>query len=335
MFRYSSYPNSEFDNPFIKLISEELKVFDIEEQTVLFRFYDLYKSRNDVSLIWIHWPNALWRSNVKLIQCIKVCLFFVKFYFAKYCGYKIVWSAHNVLPHGKQDSKFELFMRRFIAKSTDLVIGHAVNTEQMLAEKKIIPEKYVLAVHGHYEEEYKLFNRKITRESLGFQADDKIILLKSNGKNFEDAKLFLDEAAGTVLTNVKILLIGQNIATDIEYVFIKGFVSDKDLAAYMRICDLVCLPYQNITTSGAYFLALTFLKPVLAKESLFFLGHTTKKSSFLYTDEASLALSLKQIDENFEGIISYDEILKLKNKYTWAAACEVIAKAFIKLERKC
>ena len=46
--------------------------------------------------------------------------------------------------------------------------------------------------------------------------------------------------------------------------FYEGFVADDEVATYFKAADIVCLPFQAITTSSSVMLALGFGKPVVA-----------------------------------------------------------------------
>ncbi len=327
---YSSYPSSENKNPFVKLISQNLINSGWQEDNFIFRSKNIFKNRNKISILWFHWPNAHWRDPNSFIKSTKLIRFFYHCLLAKILGYKLVWSAHNVLPHGEESSTTELVLRRVLVALMDLVIGHAKNTKQMLIDKGINPKKYILAIHGNYENVYREKNELITKKSLGFENDDIIILLKSGFKNYESAKIFESCFSTFSFNRIKLLVIGENLGTK-EYIkFIPGFISNQDLSSYIALSDFVCLPYPRITTSGAYFLALTFEKPVIAQRIPFFEQHCEKGTAFLYNDCNNLIEMLKTIDSR-ECTIEFDQISQLKKIYSWANSCKIIADKFNQL----
>ena len=42
------------------------------------------------------------------------------------------------------------------------------------------------------------------------------------------------------------------------------FIPDEDIQVFLNACDIFVLPYKDITTSGAAFLAMSFGRPIIA-----------------------------------------------------------------------
>jgi glycosyltransferase involved in cell wall biosynthesis len=324
---FSSYPPQSYTNPFFKLLASHLKKLDWKDATFNFKLIPLVKNRNKVEILWFHWPSYIWRSSNLAVCYLKSTKFIINVLMAKLLNYKLVWSAHNVLPHEYNSFKLEFFMRKFICKNFDLVIGHSKNTLEMLQEKKLFPKKYIVAVHGHYENEYHKSNKLITRESIGFNKEDIIILLKTGAKNFNSAKKFIDTIKNVEYKNIKLLIIGKPILDLKKTKLIEGYISSEDLSSYMNLCDFVCLPYINITTSGAFFLALTFNKPVIAKNISFFKSQTSKQTAILYENKQDLLLKLDLLDKH-EFNIDESKLRLLKNKYSWSKSAPLVADVF-------
>jgi len=330
---YCSFPSvkSKKDNPVLSIISNYLCDEDWVERKIKFRTLDLFKNRNDVKILWFHWPNAIWRNKRFLLKYISLTRFLYHVFLSKSFGYKLVWSAHNVMPHEAPNSLLELLIRKIIVKTFDLVIGHANNTLAMLNAKRLMPNNYILAVHGHYEDFYSLKNTSISREKLNVLDDDFLLLLNSGGKNYKMAANFVDDFLDANLDKFKLLIYGAKIIDAKNIITIPGFISNEDLAQYLTLSDIVCLPYEEITTSGAYFLALTFNKPILAKKNQFFIEHASKNTAVLYEDTNDLKRQLVMLSK---GSIIFDntEFKSLKMKFTWSKSVKIIAEAFNKLD---
>lgn len=320
---YASFPSTNFEidkeNPFLIIIKNEMKKLDWQSKTINFKLIPLFLNRNKINFLWFHWPESLWRSNNLFIKFIKAYIFILKLYFAKLLGYKIIWSSHNVMPHTLENSNFEYFMRKFIVQNVSLVVGHSRNTENLLKKKKLNHINYTLCLHGTYEDLYNKGNKNITRKSLGFSENDKIILIKSGRtkKNFEAACDFFGTIKNEKYNNIKYIIIGNEIDTPHADCFISGWLSTKDLGAYIKISDFVCLPYTNITCSGAYFLSLTFNKAVIAPNLDFFNMHSYDDTSILYNCQKDLREKLKLIDAD-KIKINYNSISNLKNEFKWS-----------------
>ena len=332
---YASFPSTDFDqdkeNPFLIIINNEMETLGWKSKTINFKFIPLFLNRNKINFLWFHWPESIWRSNRLFMKFIKAYVFILKLYFAKLMGYQIIWSSHNVMPHTLEDSNFEYFMRKFLVNNVSLVVGHSRNTENSLKKKKLIPFKYTLCLHGTYDDLYNKGNKNITRKSLGFNENDKIVLIKSgrSKKNFEAASDFFGKIKNEKYFNIKYIIIGNEIDTPHADYFISGWLSTKDLGAYIKISDFVCLPYINITCSGAYFLALTFDKAVIAPNLEFFNMHSYNDTSVLYNNPKELREKLKLIDAD-KIKINYDSISNLKNEFKWSDSLNTLVGALNK-----
>ena len=60
------------------------------------------------------------------------------------------------------------------------------------------------------------------------------------------------------------------------------FIPDKDIQVYLKASDIFVLPYKDITTSGAAFLALSFGRPIIAPAITSFPEVVTPESGILY-----------------------------------------------------
>lgn len=327
---YCTYPYQKKDNPFLKLLKGYLNDSGWNQKDIKFRTLEMFKYRKQVNILWFHWPNSIWRDRTFFQKYFNILRFVYHVYLAKFLGYKLVWSVHNVLPHGEHSSKLEFLMRKFLANNFHLFIGHANNTFKELKRKNIIPKEYALAIHGHYENEYKAKNKAISRKLLGVDEDDIVILIKSGGKNFDSALKFAKNYDSLKTKRIKLLVLGSEISDNENVVFIPGFASNEDLSSYIELSDFIALPYEEITTSGAYFLAITFGKPVIAKKLAFFIQHGGDKSCLLYEDFKDLNEKLRLLD-NDKVSFNKQEILNIKNLYTWEKSSKNIIKAFNRL----
>ncbi|MDG1974765.1 MAG: hypothetical protein P8I26_07025 [Flavobacteriaceae bacterium] len=326
---YASFPSTKFDidkeNPFLIIVDNEMETLGWKSKIINFKFIPLFLNRNKINFLWFHWPESIWRSNRLFMKLIKAYVFILKLHFAKLMGYQIIWSSHNVMPHTLENSNFEYFMRKFLVNNVSLVVGHSRNTENSLNKKKLIPFKYTLCLHGTYDNLYEKDNKNITRKFLGFNKNDKIILIKSGRtkKNFDAACNFFSSIKNEKFNNIKFIIIGNEIETKHADYFVSGWLTNSDLGAYHKISDYVCLPYTNITCSGAYFLSLTFNKPVIAPNSDFFNMHTHNDTSVLYDSSNELRKKLKLIDAD-KIKINYGLISNLKNEFKWSDSLNIL-----------
>tara|TARA_B100000780_G_scaffold254099_1_gene202026 strand:+ start:18311 stop:19312 length:1002 start_codon:yes stop_codon:yes gene_type:complete len=327
---YCSYPPSGDNNPFFKVLEKHLLNNNWQSKTFQLRTKNLLTNRKQVKILWFHWPNSHWRKDNLLLKFIFIFRFFYHLFLASLLGYKLVWSAHNVLPHGLNNSWLELFLRKLVVRNIDLVIGHAKNTKKMLYCKGIKPKNYVLAIHGHYEDYYNKSDQDINRKKLGFLESDIILLINNNGKNNCYASIFIDIFSKNDYDNLKLLVYGKEVSQSKNIKNINRFLKNEELSSCIQLSDFVVLPYEEITTSGTFFLALTFGKPVLAKKIDFFIDHSLPNTSVLYNNFRELVVLLKSLDIG-NIYIDNKNLSIMKDNYNWSDSSIVISEKFNEL----
>lgn len=347
---FISFPSSKALNPFIQLLNSHLTEQGWQEHFVE-RFWwkplDAYRLRNTISILHFHWPESIWRSSSYPVSIIKAAAFIAYFYYVKMLGYKTVFSFHNAIPHfGKTHDQLERFMRKWMLKSMDLIVGHSDNVyEEIYSYYKIHVPRYVLVRHGLYE---NYTDGDFSEETLlkPMQAITKPKLYLSYSSNhYKGSQWFLTHYVKYQYDNHCLILSGnvpEEWLRKLEqsgnsffyhrenYKGIKGFLSDKSMVTLIKASDIVALPYHHITTSGAYFLTRTFDKPVIAPRLPFFIAMVNDQQSFLYEPES------------FDGIHTVLQSLTSQKKSTqrslhqqidlsWEKSSKALAEAYFGL----
>jgi beta-1,4-mannosyltransferase len=345
---FISYPSSNSVNPFIRLLNDALAskgYQEVKDINLLYSFKNALKYRDNVKILHFHWPESLWRTNYFLLSIIKSIRFIIAVYFLRSLGYKLVFSAHNVIPHfGKINVGLEKRMRRFILKHFDLTIGHSYLTYQELKSTyNIKPRNYVLALHGLYYNYLSLSGKHYDN----IARSEKIKLYLQYSKNeYKGSARFLDlfgELPQDIKSNFCLVLSGDKNSditkkiseNGITYVWIdeetqnKGYLSDEELVGIIKAVDFVVLPYKKITTSGAYFLALTFNKKVLATNLPFFKAHSTEQIAVLYDGSLhSLQAGLKRVIDEWPAPDIGKQLDQFKQQFSWDQSANNIAQAY-------
>lgn len=335
---YAPYPPPTRTNPFQIPLSNELVKQGWEIKSFNWRIRNLIRYRRHVSILHFHWPESQWRSNKRLVSTIKAIWWILRVEFSKSLGYKLVWSAHNVLPHYSSWILLEQWMRRYILLRFDLIVGHARNSEQDLLDAfGTTGQHYILAVHGLYTGIYPTHeSREETRTRLRLTSTDTAILLHGSQTIYKNTPQFLNAWYAGMHPGVRLILTGEISPKQVDMVmerddiiFLPGRVSDEEMGNLLQACDFVAIPYQKITTSGLYFLALTFNKPVIAPDLTFFQAHTTNDTAILYNHknpEIGIKDALQMVSSGWHS--NYDELKNLSTHFDWKLSSHVIAKAY-------
>ena len=334
---YAAFPPpTDKSNPFQILLSNHLKQKGWDYSSFNLSFKKLWQNRNNVSVLYFHWPESIWRKSLFFKMALAAGSFIVKLYFAKTLGYKLAWSAHNVIPHTYKSLTLERFMRKWILKNFDLIIGHAYDVDKALSERFSIKfdHKYTLALHGIYEDHYRPSD-KLKRENFNISQEAKLLLLMSNGKPYQGNESFIefwlnhchDSSIHLIVTGKFSESLLRKIAKCASITLVEGFLPDQTMADLMVMTDFVVLPYERITTSGMYFLALTFEKPIIAPNIRFFERHTLPTTAILFdANKHDYQSAIDIVKSGWQK----DEIAirKLKEKFSWNDSAEFIAEAF-------
>lgn len=222
------------------------------------------KKHPKIKVVHIQWLR-LWRIDIIFAKWLKRR------------GIKVVFTAHNLLPHdsGKsQRVKYGIYY-----KTVDRICVHTETTKKELIEQfGIKPEKIEIIPHGiiysdimndtvvslvqRYKMKHDISSETLVISSLGIQSFYKgvDILIKVWSKEKE---LYSN-------TQIKLLIVGRNSGLDFNaiknlqnVIIIDDKVSNEDFQAFLEISDVILLPYRKISQSGVLFSAIARNKPVM------------------------------------------------------------------------
>jgi glycosyltransferase involved in cell wall biosynthesis len=199
-------------------------------------------------------------------------------------GIRVVWTAHNLLPH---DQVFwdDRAGRRMLLRSAAHVIVHDKRVigelTTLLGRADQLPPVTVVP-HGSYAEWYgHSLSHAQARDQLGLPYEASVLLFFGRvtaQKGVEElAVAFNDLCAGRPMTaggttSMPLLVIAgrctddglagslaHTAATLRDWMRLDlRFVPDDELAVYLAAADAVVLPFRTATTSGSVMLAMTF-----------------------------------------------------------------------------
>jgi hypothetical protein len=235
-------------------------------------------------------------------------------------------------------------MRRWILRRFDLIIGHSRNCQSALQDTfGTAGKKYVLAVHGTYDGLYATScdEQHEARAALDLPHSCRIVLLPGSGRANKGTEQFLEawslaNVGGSflVVTGTLSPREAQLIEAAPNVSHHDGFVDNDTLALLLTAVDAVALPYQAVTTSGMYFLALTFRRPVIAPAIPFFEQHSTESTAILY--DASRGISgIADAISLFSDGWRWDpaRLDCLAREFSWKRSAAIIADSYADLIR--
>jgi glycosyltransferase involved in cell wall biosynthesis len=218
------------------------------------------------------------RPEVIHIEWIRV--WFIDYYFLKiikcFCNVKIVYTAHNVLPHESGETQFYHYKKYY--EIVDKIISHTkLSKEELINNFKLPENKITVIPHGILDFELdpeiveNLVNKLRIKLSLKSETVFSVIGNQSYYKGSDIiSKVWASTPELHDNPNFKLIIIGKNKNIDfteiaeIANVYIENrFVSDEEFESILKITDLLLLPYRSISQSGVLLSAINDSIPVI------------------------------------------------------------------------
>jgi len=197
------------------------------------------------------------------------------YYLCKVLGIKIVWEMHNILPHGYSEA--DIRSSKWFYEKSDGIIFHSSHDVERAKDTLHTKtnKRHIVIPHGNFNESYpNTVSRKDARAFLDIPDNCNVILcfgfIREN-RGYEYLLEAVKNRENTVVivagkqqdANVYKMLVEQKKTAPQLRLFAK-WIGNEEIQYYFNACDIVVLPYTDITTSGVIPLAYAFSKPVIS-----------------------------------------------------------------------
>lgn len=269
-------------NPYQKLLSQHLEEIGVKVEGVKRISYSLVGKyiKNKPDIIHLHWLHPFFLEKSTIKSTFRMITFLSKLIILKAIGTKIIWTTHNLNAHDNHN----LLLLDRICTFAVTRLAHAIIAHCQVAECEIVTqlglknkEKIFVVPHGNYVDYYEnTIDRAQGRELLSISDSSLMFLFLGTIRPYKGVieliKIFKElkkdtaqlVVAGNSLDDSLTELINQEIENVDNIKFIPGFVPDDRIQVYMNACDAVIFPYQDILTSGAVLLAMSFGRACIA-----------------------------------------------------------------------
>ena len=269
----AAFPRSLRGNPYCDLLyrgvaSRGTRIVDGAELSLAW----VLQHRRDVQVLHLHWPELYYRGRGGRVTPRSAAGFVAVLAAARLCGYRIVWTVHNALPHERR-SRADRALRWVLYRTARLVV-HAESARRELAgagrTAAVVP-------HGHYIGAYPHdVDETTARARLGIAPGERVFLCFGQLRAYKGIPELLAAFRALRRPDVRLVVAGKPVdravadmvaaaaARDPRIVAHLAHVDDADVQNYFEAADWVVLPYRDVLTSGSALLALSFERPVLA-----------------------------------------------------------------------
>lgn len=197
----------------------------------------------------------------------------------KKLGIKVVFTAHNILPHESGDKYAGIYEK--IYALVDIVIVHSEKTKNELIQKYDLPQQKIRVVpHGilnFTEVDVLKVQTHITNFKETYKIEDQVTFAVLGAISaYKGVDIVVDSWKSALIsnnTNMKLIVAGSGRFDKLEdlkdidnAIVINRFLETEEFMALLKIADYVLLPYRKISQSGVLLTALQEKKRVIVSD---------------------------------------------------------------------
>lgn len=203
--------------------------------------------------------------------------------YAKRRGVRVIYTAHNILPH-EQKFAVHRFIYRFIYKKADALIVHSASNIRMLTQIAPKHRPVYVVPHGDYNflNQKNVISRDEARGKLGLSLSDKVVLFFGTIRPYKGLDVLIRACAliRDRTPDFKLLIAGNPLEdfTKYEKLIEKAKISDRvikvleyvpneQISLYLNAANTLVLPYKEIYQSGIIHLAFAFGLPTICSKT--------------------------------------------------------------------
>lgn len=197
-------------------------------------------------------------------------------------GVRLVFTAHNVLPH--ENNAIDRVLRSGIYRAAGHIIAHSDYIKhKLIKEFRVNPEKISVIPHGNFDHYLpgEPMSQAEARARLNLPERDNIALFFGYIREYKGLDLLLDayEICARKGSPFNLVIAGASQSQELEnhyrrrigqlsmdhsITFHADFIPSEKVADFFVACDVVILPYKAIDHSGLVHLAYSFGRPLIA-----------------------------------------------------------------------
>ena len=241
------------------------------------RTYLRQKSGGEPVLLHVHWEDHVYRDAVDAPDGMaRVEAFLEELGGFVDEGGGLVWTVHNLEPHVRRNTMAQRRLVETLGALAHRVTAHGLFALSVLAARGVAEGKLALVPHGNYVGVYGApASQEAARSELGLDPEARIALMFGRLEAYKGIDRLLSafrelDAPGLIVAIVgkAVFPVGEHLASlppghRERVLFHPGFLAPERLALWLAAADAAVLPYEEITTSGATMLALSYGRPVI------------------------------------------------------------------------
>ena len=292
----------------------------------------LWRELRPGDVLHLQWPSFLYaaaRSRLGLLR--SFARFVALLLLARLCGARLVWTAHNVMPHDPTPFPgMDRLGRWIVIALSHRIFVHGPSAAAIVearfpqVKRKLTP----LLQHGPVFDLYpRTRSRLQARAKLGIAPEAHVLLFIGQCKHYKNVHGLIE--AFRALSGDSLLLIAGQFQRD-EYrrkivALAEGdarirlypqYIPDDEIQDFLLACDCMVLPYLEVLTSGSVILAFSLGRPVVSMARGFLKDVVNEEVGLLFdpNDPDGLARALVEVRKRH---FDEDAILAHVRRFSW------------------
>lgn len=255
---------------------------------------------------------------------------------------RYIYTAHNVLPHNKENSCFYRWLYRVMYRIPHIILVHTTHAKHQILAQFGLPERKITVISIGLNEEMPVtqLTRKEARKRLGFSDGERLILFFGKADEYKGLDTLLKAFDQLDLSSTKLLISGwfpdpsyrRRIIHAMDTArrwpdihLYEGFIPNEEVEVFFKSADVLVLPYRNIYQSGVIFLAFQFGLPLVATDVGSLREYVEKETGVITetNDARGVAEGIRRFFETQDRFVR-DRIALKAQKYRWDKICQEI-----------
>ena len=233
--------------------------------------------RSEVDILHFHWLDGLYMA--RLATPLQVARFIARIRLARRLGYRVVWTAHNILPHRVAFRPLDVAIRRLMMREATAVIVHCEAGRRELLQR--FPRRGPVAVIplGNYSAVYPVtLTREEARASFGLDESRFVYLALGNIAAYKGLERFVEAFGRVADASDMVLIAGRNrdqavvgrlesaVSGDPRILLHATFIPDDEMQRYLLAADVMVAPFDRVLTSSSLMVGLSYGLPAVAPD---------------------------------------------------------------------
>lgn len=241
------------------------------------------RARQQVDVLHLHWLEFIspsqrtgrFRHAVTLARGARLC---VALFVLRVRGVGVVWTVHNLAPHEPVHPTLERLLARAVLRLANRTIVHSDYAARRVAETLGATRRLRVVPHGNYigafPEDHR--SRRCLRQELGLPTDGFVYLAFGQVRRYKRLTAVVDAFRSLPDPSLRLLIAGRPVdereastlrweaSRDQRVILMLQHIPDARVAALHRAADAAVIAYEEVFSSGAMLLALSYGLPVIA-----------------------------------------------------------------------